>query len=338
MSHAIRNYFFDSGVMEVSTPVRVRHNAIEPFIETLSGGAGYELQTSPELEMKWLLGAGHQGESPEAAGRSAGEGIYQIAHCFRAGERGPQHNEEFHLVEWYRRDVPLEKIQDDVEAMVALALQVAQALGWARELQLLPWERRSFLELFEQSTGVALRGDEGHAELEAPLSKLRQRAGVVADLQTKSLLGREIPEVGALASWTELFSLWSELHLDPWLAARDAGRGLHLVDFPGALAALSKRAPDQRCARRFESYWGGAELANGYDELQDAAEQRERFGWVNGLRRAQGLEEKAMPEAFLHYLEGPGLPSACGAALGLERLLRVVTQALEIWDIHVFRA
>lgn len=315
--------------MEVSTPVRVRHNAIEPFIETIAFGE-YELQTSPELDMKWLLG-GQKDADP-------GQGIYQIAHCFRAGEKGPQHNEEFHLVEWYRHRVELEAIQDDVEAIVSLALETAQGLGYAKQLKIRPWERRSFMDLFEETTGTKLRGNEAPAQLETLITAMRHEAGILADSQDKPRTAHEISEVGALASWTEVFSLWSELHLDPWLAARDPGRGLHLVDFPVHLAALAKRAPDGLCSKRFESYWGRSELANGYDELQAPQEQRERFHRVNELRKSQGLAPRELPEVFLRYLEDPGLPCACGAALGLERLLRVVTQALEIWDIHVFRS
>ena len=102
---AVRDYFREQGLREVSTPVRVPAVAIEPFIEPIAAPPML-LATSPELAMKRLVA------------RGSGS-IFQISHVFRRAEVGERHSEEFHLVEWYRVGATLEQVTGDVEAIVA---------------------------------------------------------------------------------------------------------------------------------------------------------------------------------------------------------------------------
>lgn len=299
---ATRDYFRREGLREVSTPVRVRANAVEPFIEPVCWGQG-QLQTSPELHMKQLL---------------ANRSIYQIAHCFRQGEQGPNHREEFHLIEWYRLGRPLETLQRDVERLVRNASHSAALLLGTVPCEPRRWKRIGWFDLFEHLTGYRLRGDECQKELAPILAELRAELS----LAPASVGTPENAEIARMSAWIELFSLWSDARLDPWLAQESANEGVHLVEFPAQLAALS-RCEDDR-AMRFESYFQGSELANGYDELRDAAQQRKRFELVNGLRESLGEAPLPVCESFLRFLRENRLPASVGIAMGLERLIGAV--------------
>ncbi|MEZ4453408.1 MAG: amino acid--tRNA ligase-related protein [Nannocystaceae bacterium] len=326
---AVRALLRGRGLAEVSTPVRVNAVAVEPFIEPIAAPPGL-LQTSPELAMKRLLC------------RGSGS-IFQVSHVFRRAERGARHSEEFHLVEWYRVDAPLEAVQDDVEAVIAA---VFDALGAA---PLPAFDRRDLLDLVAETAGLELRGDEPAERLSAGAASIGLEV-----VDPGLAVGRDAPEIGGegdrrgcddpaavrdLAAWSSFFSSWSDRHLDPWLVDRGR-RGIHLGGFPPALAALAAlrdagRGDGSRLAERFESHVGGVELANGYHELRDPAEQRRRFTVVNGLRRAHGLEPLPIDDDFLADLGGLGLPACSGVALGLDRLMMVAVGATRLADVSL---
>lgn len=311
---AVRGVLRAGGLREVSTPVRVAAPAIEPYIEPIASGAKF-LATSPELAMKRLLC------------REAGP-IFQLAHVFRGGEVGERHSEEFHLLEWYRGGRELRAIEDDVEAVVAAVFAAAGAGARAPAT----WRRVGFFDVFAETTGVTLRGDEDEQALGAAL------AGVPAlqDPAPAAMAGRD-PDVRRLAAWTALFGAWSDGYLDGWLA-RQAG-GVHVGEFPEALAALSECERDQGTGRAFahrvESYVGAVELANGYRELRDAGEQRRRFEVVNRMRVAIGRERLPLDEGFLADLAERGLPPCVGVALGLDRLVMLACARVRLSDVSL---
>jgi lysyl-tRNA synthetase class 2 len=286
----------------VSTTVRVPEVALEPFIEPIAAPPGF-LATSPELAMKRLLC------------RGSGS-VFQVSHVFRQAEIGRLHAEEFHLLEWYRVGVAVEVIQADVEAVSGV---VFEAVGRSPPCR---WERRGFLDLVEELARVSLRGDEDGQELLA-LSAARG-----LDLGWIPAVGD--PEVRSLIAWSAFVSEWSDRYLDPHLVGRG---GVHVVDFPPALAALSEIAGGR--AARFESYLDGIELANGYRELRDPAIQRRRFEVVAGLRAAYGLRALPFPEDFLADLVALGLPACSGVALGLDRLLMLASSAGSLDEISL---
>ncbi|HFE44284.1 MAG TPA: hypothetical protein ENJ18_02160, partial [Nannocystis exedens] len=283
---ALRTYFRGSGLREVSTPVRVAGVAVEPFIEPIAAPPGY-LATSPELVMKRLLC------------RGSGS-IFQISHVFRSAERGARHSEEFHLIEWYRVNAPLALLRRDVEALIDAVF------GATGRDPVDGWSSVGIMDVIEATLGLALRGDEDSSEL----VELAAKCGlnIVA-----SGLDDPAPEVRRLAAWTAFLSEWSDQHLDPWLATR---QGTHLCDFPPALAALSEIREVDGVVRaaRFESFVGGLELANGYQELRDPVAQEARFAAVLGLRAAHGLPPLACDGGFLEDLRGYGLPACAGVA------------------------
>ncbi len=293
---AVRGYFRSQGLREVLTPVRLGAVAIEPYIEPVRTEDGV-LATSPELPMKRLLAAG----SPD---------IFTVAPVYRRGERGRLHAEGFHLVEWYRRDVDERVVMQDVEALVATVCDVLEGQAPAR------WRCHGFLPLFEQTTGVRLRGDESAEALERILPP-----------SLRTPVPESMPaEAREIFAWSALLTTWSDAHLDPWLAQHPGG--VHITDYPPALAALAALGPprcghehDGPLAHRFESYVAGVELCNGYRELQAPAEQRARFARVQALRAGHGQAPLPQPQAFLDCLQDPGLPPCAGAALGLERVM-----------------
>jgi lysyl-tRNA synthetase class 2 len=305
---AVRDYLRGSGLREVSTATRVDAVALEPWIDPL-GSEGRLLITSPELAMKRLLA---RGSGP----------VFQIAHVFRRAERGARHSEEFHLIEWYRErgDDPsgLGVVMRDVEQLVARVFGAVEAeLGDRGTAAPKRWERVNLLGLMGETLGQEFAGNEPAEALESHLRRVRAEAAVGLDAHVGTPI--DDGELARLLAWTELFSLWSDVVLEPWLRARGQGIGVHVEGFPASLAALSELDDAKRVGARFESHVGAVELANGYRELRDAVEQRRRFELVAAMRAHHRQPPLPMPEAFLAEL--PDLPACVGVALGLDRLV-----------------
>jgi lysyl-tRNA synthetase class 2 len=306
---AVRAYFEGEAVREVSTSLVVSAPAIEPYIEPVREGEGW-IRTSPELALKRMLA---EGSGP----------IYEIAQVARKGEAGALHRERFVLVEWYRLGEELEPVMRDVERLVEqVRVAVASVEGLADagarvRGEALAWEQVKLLDLMAETLGMQMPEQGDVAALERVLASVRANAPGQLDQAAPVERLRET-QLDELLAWTELFSLWSDIYLNPSLHSRPEV-GVHIVEFPAALAALS--VVERGVAHRFESHAWSVELANGYRELRDATEQRRRFELVNGLRVHQGQDRLPLDEAFLGALEEPGLPPCCGVALGLDRLV-----------------
>ncbi|MDZ7825250.1 MAG: EF-P lysine aminoacylase EpmA [Gammaproteobacteria bacterium] len=238
------------------------------------------LQTSPEYFMKRLLAAG---SGP----------IYQIARCFRAGEHGRLHNPEFLLLEWYRPGMDDAALMSEVDALLGALLP-----GF-------PAPRLPFRDLVGGHFGVD--------PLTATVAELA--AAIAGDWRHR---GREGDPLALTAGDPgELLDL-------AYAEAVEARPGAILVtDFPPEQAALARLRDDdrgERVAARFELVVDGVELANGFHELADAAEQRRRFEADRARRRAAGRQ---VPDADEHLLAAlaAGLPDCSGVALGLDRVL-----------------
>jgi len=312
---AVRGFFRARGLLEVSTPVRLSAVAIEPYIEPVAADGGV-LATSPELPMKQLVMAG---SGP----------IFQVAHVLRASERGARHAEEFHLIEWYRPGVADPAVLcSDVEGLVAA---VFEAVGHHAPPS--TWRTFGLVDLIAETTGLSLRGDESASALYGALAGRPALQPILLE-ETRAAS----PEVVDLAAWSSFFSHWSDTALDPWLAAQPGG--VHVVEFPPALAALSRitaplvtRSTRGPVAQRVESHVGGLELSNGYLELRDAIEQRRRFETVQALRSSLGQAPLPMPETFIDELSTRGLPDTVGCALGLDRLVALAMGSTTLSDI-----
>ncbi len=231
--------------------------------------------------------------SPEFAMKrllAAGSGsIYQICHAFRDEEQGRLHHPEFTLLEWYSLGFDYLQLMDQVESLLASLLQ--------RQVDI---PRTTYFDCFRQALGLDL-GQANAAECQQAV--MAHIPGIEAARLTRDEC---------------LDLLMSQVVAKTF-------KGFSLVyDYPASQAALARIKPDNPlCAERFELFYDDLELANGFSELTDAAEQRRRFEQDNQQRNSLGLATIALDEAFLQALE-TGLPASAGVAVGLDRLLMVL--------------
>src|SRR5215469_5651282 len=314
---AVRSFFGGLGYVEVDTPALQVSPGLEPHLRAFStalhdprDGRAAEryLHTSPEFAMKKLLVAG----MPR---------IWQLAHVFRDGERSATHHPEFAMLEWYRAGASYRDLMAECESLVRACQQAAgcAALGWRGRTAdaRLPWQRLSVADAFRELCGIDLL-----ATAPDPLAPDLERLAAAA----RPL--RLAPHPGD--DWEALFFRIFLERIEPML-----GRGAPtiLYDYPLAMAALSRRNPDDpRLAERFEVYVCGLELANAFGELTDAAEQRRRFVADQAKKRALYGETYPVDEDFLAALEH-GLPPCAGIALGFDRLVMLATGAADIEDV-----
>lgn len=294
----IRAFFADAGVLEVETPIASRAATTDPSLHSLQtswSGSG------PRPQRLYLQ------TSPEFHMKrllAAGSGpIYQICKVFRDCERGHKHHPEFSLVEWYRPDFDYRNLMAEVAALVRRVLNRPE----------LAVEQVSYRDLFRDRLGLD--------PMEAELRELRQSAA-------------RIPGSGDL-------SLNRDGWLDLLLAHRietglGRGRLTFVYDYPPSQAALARiRRDPYPVAERFELYLEGMELANGFQELTDANEQRRRFDADLKERAAAGLAE-VIPDEELIAALSVGITEAAGVALGVDRLLMIAAGSTHIDEVLAF--
>jgi lysyl-tRNA synthetase class 2 len=297
---AVRRWFEAEGFLEVDTPARVRAPGQEVHLDALPSGNRW-LITSPEYAMKRLCGAGY-------------ERIVSIGKCWRAEERGPHHEPEFTMVEWYRADQPLERIAQDCETLLRVAAAAChgatapQAARFER-----PFARVTVRDLMTRFAGIALTGDETIDELAA-----KARGAGVA--------------LGSARAWDDIFfQLWLD-RVEPHLGVLGP---VFVFDWPAPLGALARRrADDPRFVERFELYADGLELANAFGELTDAREQRARFQAETAARNTLGKQVYPIDEALLTALSA--MPPTSGVALGFDRLVMLVLGAPSLREVVAF--
>lgn len=302
----LREVFATRGFLEVETPLLVPSPGLEIHLDAVRAGDGY-LITSPEYQMKRLLAAGF-------------EKIYQVCKCFRANERGPHHAGEFTMVEWYRAHAGIDAIVDDTEQLVAAVIRsitgVPVARVGERDIDVRPpWRRMTVRAAMREWAGVAVDGAEPAAELVAAV----RAAGI---------------EVADDTAWDDAFFAAFLARVEPAITALD--HALILEDWPAPLAALARRKPDDpKTALRFEAYVGGIELANAFDELTDADEQRARFVTDQRVRAERGKPVYPIDDKLIAAL-AEGLPPSAGIALGFDRLVMLATGAPSIDQVLTF--
>jgi elongation factor P--(R)-beta-lysine ligase len=290
-----RHFFGDRGVLEVDTPMVVNAPVTDVHIHSA------RVQFADDPRPFFLH------TSPEYAMKrllAAGSGdIFQICHVVRGLERGRQHNAEFTLIEWYRIGYTLDRLMSEVDNLVRTLLSDV-----AFELDS---ERLTYQEAFLRE----LRLDPFTATLEE-LSAAAKTLGFEAR-----------------AERDELLELLMGAVIGPKLG-RNALTFIH--DYPASQAALARLNPqDPRTALRFELYCKGMELANGFQELASAAEQRARFERDNEERRRRGLPTYEIDERLLAALEA-GFPECAGVALGFDRTLMLAAEVDHIGDVLAF--
>jgi lysyl-tRNA synthetase class 2 len=288
---AIRRFFSERGLVEVSTPALSPAGVSDPALaniacEVAALGGRHFLQTSPEHAMKRLLAAG------------SGD-IWQLARVFRDGELGRWHQPEFQLLEWYRLGYDELALMDEV---FTLLTSLAEPAG-------ITLARRDFS--YAQAFGSVFGLDPHSLE------------PGVADSLSAQLQDRGIEVPPALEKDALLDLALSALIQPTW----PQDTVVFLFDYPASQAALARLKPSSPpVAARFEVFVNGVELGNGFHELTDAAEQRRRFEADLRARLAAGLEALPIDEALLEALAA-GLPDCAGVALGLDRVLAVLAKA-----------
>ncbi|HLT31237.1 MAG TPA: EF-P lysine aminoacylase EpmA [Myxococcaceae bacterium] len=309
MYAALRSYFGAEGFLEVDTPLMVPAPGMEPHInacevpfipETEVGTRRtLYLHTSPEYAMKRLL----------ADGVGA---CFQICKVFRNGEISPTHNPEFTLLEFYRPDADYHAIMDDLEGALAA---VQQALRVEGPFDRRPFERLTVREAVLRETDIDIAR---HADGPS-LKRAAERIGV---------------HTGGSVTFDDVFF---HIFLERVEHTLGHGRPTFLTEYPASMASLARLKPgNPSVAERVELYANGLELANGYSELVDAAEQRARLVEEQGLRASMGRSVYPIDEAFLEAVGR--MPPSAGIAVGLDRILMVLLGMQRIEDVLLFPA
>jgi elongation factor P--(R)-beta-lysine ligase len=306
---ALRAHFEAAGFAEVETPLLVPAPGMEPHIQAFEADFVPEtergrartlyLHTSPEYAMKRLLAAG------------AGP-IFQLCKVFRNGEVSRTHNPEFTLLEFYRPHADYHAIMADLEAALA---QAERATSQAELFGRVPYERLTVRDAVLRETGVDLRRCLDASALRAELARL----GLRYDPQD---------------SFDDLFFRLFLERVEPKLGLE---RPTFLLEYPASMAALARLKPgDPSVAERFELYASGLELANGFSELVDPVEQRARLLEEQALRRRLGRSIYPLDERFLGALAR--MPPSAGVAVGVDRVLMLLTGAQRIEEVLLFPA
>jgi lysyl-tRNA synthetase class 2 len=324
LSGGVRRTLGEMGYEEVETPCLVPAPGMEPHLSPFEapfvpegGGAARPLwlHTSPEYAMKRLLAEGF----PR---------VFQLSRVFRNGEVSRTHNPEFTMLELYRAGTGYEGIMADLERLLDACARALSADGstrvrrGGRVLDLAaPYERLTCAEAFRRHAGVDLGAclDGGRGD-GARLAALARVAGLDPGPE-----GEPFEDV------------FFRVMLDAVEPRLGLERPTYLVDWPAPMAALSRvKGDDPRWAERFELYAGGLELANGFTELNDAAEQRARLVEEQQLRGRLGRPVLPLDEPFLEAVGR--MPDAGGVAVGFDRVLMLLVEADAIGDVLLFPA
>jgi elongation factor P--(R)-beta-lysine ligase len=322
LARKLREGLEQRGYLEVETPIAVPFAGQEPHLRpfettftpdppiapgSVEGARRLHLHTSPEYAMKRLLV------------RPGFSRCYQLARVFRDGELSRTHNPELTLLEMYAAPGSADTIMADLEQLLFACAAMAPARkGHGRGSGTIslrpPFERLTCREAFSRYAGF------DPLTLDAQAFAQAARACGV----------RPAPD----ASWDDLFTQVLLERIEPALGI---DRPTYLTEYPASQAALARLKPsDPRVAERFELYAGGLELANGFSELCDSREQRERLREEQELRRRLGREVFPLDEKFLSALDRIG--EAGGVAVGFDRLLMLLTGVESIAEVLLFPA
>ncbi|MDC5840084.1 elongation factor P--(R)-beta-lysine ligase [Vibrio europaeus] len=295
----IRQFFAERNVLEVDTPAMSHATVTDIHLHTFQTefiGPGYA-----DGSKLYLM------TSPEFHMKrllAAGSGcIYQINKAFRNEENGRFHNPEFTMLEWYRVGFDHHKLMDEMDALLQVVLECGHA------------ERMTYQQAFIDVLGVCpLEGTMAELKLAAEKLGLSDIAEPEEDRDTLLQLLFSIGVEGKIGQTAPAF----------------------VYDFPASQAALAKiNKQDSRVADRFEVYFKGIELANGFHELDDPQEQLKRFEQDNTKRIEMGLSPQPIDHHLIAALKS-GLPECAGVALGVDRLIMLAIGCDHIDQVTAF--
>ena len=299
---AIRRFFTERDVLEVETPLLCRATGTDPHLDFFTS----RFHNPPHTKNLFLQ------TSPEFAMKrllAAGSGsIYQICKAFRNGEAGRFHNPEFTLLEWYRVGFNLQQLMDEVSELLLTLL--ANSRPQLSVMQI------SYQQLFIECTGLD------------PLCFSRPAYRQFSE-------ARGYPEADNLCA--DDHALWLDFVFSHCVQNAMPPNSICLLHgYPAIQSSLARIHPDDtRLSERFEVFINGVELGNGYFELSDADEQNARFEREIIHRQQHGLAAVEKDQLFLNALQS-GLPDCSGIAIGLDRLLMIVSGCDSIEHVIAF--
>jgi len=310
ITSSVRAWFDEQGFTEVETGILQVSPGNETHLHAprteIVGNDGTRatryLRTSPEFAAKKLLAAG------EAK-------IFEFARVFRDRERGDLHLPEFTMLEWYRAEASYDAVMADTIVVIAHAVQATGIGRFSfRDRTADPFAEPELLTVaaaFERFAGIDL------------LATISNGEGDRAALAVAATGRVRITDDD---TWSDIFSKVLVEHVEPNLGQ---GRLTVLFEYPAPEAALARtKAADPRVAERFEVYACGVELANGFGELTNAAEQRRRFAAAMDEKERRYGERYPLDEDFLAAVAA--MPPSSGVALGFDRLVMLASGALRV--------
>ena len=309
---AIRQFFIQRNFVDVMPPPMVQNPGMETHIHPFQVGhartakfSPWYLNTSPEFHMKELLSLGF-------------EDLFTLGYSFRDEPNAPNHRPQFLMLEWYRTNAHYTKIMDDCEELFKFTLNSLNEKNLPVDQSLLntKFERVTVQDLFLDMLNVDI------------LNFLETKD--LKELIEKNFKDVPLPTQGEVLSWDDYYFLLFLNKIEPHIAHYPY---LLVYEFPNHLSALSTLKPaDPRVCERFEIYSKGVELCNCFNELRDLKIQKERFHYQ--AKEKENLYGYKLPEPQVLYgAMERGLPVSSGIALGVERLLKILTDIENpFWD------
>lgn len=295
----IRSFFHSRAVIEVETPSIAQETTTDVYIDAFSTKYNF----LSEGEREYFLQT-----SPEFAMKrllSSGYGsIFQICKAFRHEPSGRFHNAEFTILEWYRLGFDQEQLIDEVDTLLSKILATPQSL------------RISYQNVFIE-----------HTRLDPLTVNIEQCLSFIAKVNKSANWLSEANDIDTLLQF-----IFSEC-IEPKIGLQAP---CFVYNFPASQASLARiDEHDERVANRFECYYQGVELVNGFYELTDAQAQLARFENDNFLRESKGFEKRDIDQRFIDALSD-GLPECSGVALGIDRLIMLALKADHIREVISF--
>lgn len=297
--NSVRRFFIERGVLEVETPSMSQAGLTDihlyPFITRFIGPGAAD-----GVDLYLMTSPEFHMKRLLAAGSGP---IYQIGRSFRNEESGRHHNPEFTILEWYRPGFDMYQLMNEVDDLLQQVLECEAA------------ELVSYQQIFQR-----------HLEIDPLVAEKDELRAAAAKLGVSEVADREEERDTLLQL---LFTSGIEPHIGQ-------EKPIFVYHFPASQASLAQISiEDRRVAERFEVYYKGIELANGFNELTDGDEQKERFEHDNFKRSQKGLPQYPIDKNFLNALAA-GLPECSGVALGIDRLVMLALNAESLSEVIAF--
>jgi len=299
-----RQWFYDQNFIEIRTNILTRSPGWDSYFTPFSTNIKiknslhpYFLSSSPEFEMKKFF-------------QSKAERFFQITKSFRNGEIDEIHLPEFNMLEWYKNNSDYKDAMQDTENLILSLIESPnKKIDFTK-----PFLKFSVNELFQKHLNIDLNRFQDNEDL-------RDKALSLGFSQIKTHF-----------SWDTIFFILFLEKIEPWLA--QINKPIFLYDYPKQIASLAKNnLTHPNFVERFELYITGIEICNGYSELLDLNEHYKRYKQINALRLKNKMTELPFPEELVDFCN-LGLSNVSGVALGMDRLIMILTDKYPINEIQ----